>query len=79
MLCFLLKSTVVWNSAFPFWRFLVSEVLLGISETLHCSTSAPHLKIVPLLEVHQLLMLFTGTLTYSGPGTTSSVVFYNTV
>jgi hypothetical protein len=27
--------------------------------------SAPHLKIVPLLDVHQLLMLFEGTLTYS--------------
>jgi hypothetical protein len=34
---------------------------------------------VPLLDVHQLLMLFAGTLTYSEPGTVSSVVFYNMV
>jgi hypothetical protein len=40
--------------------------------------SDPHLKIVPLLDV-QLLMLFAGTLTYSEPGTFSSVVFYNTL
>jgi hypothetical protein len=53
--------------------------VLDISETLHCSISAPHLKIVPLLDVHQLLMLFAGTLMYSEPGTFSSVVFYNTV
>jgi hypothetical protein len=32
-------------------------------------------KIVPLLDVHQLLMLFAGTLTYSGPGTFSSIIF----
>jgi hypothetical protein len=28
------------------------------------SMSAPHVKIVPLLDVHQLLMLPAGTLTY---------------
>jgi hypothetical protein len=64
MLSFLLKFTLVWNSALPFWKLLVSEFLLGIPETLHCSTSAPHVKIVPLLDVHQLLMS-AGTLTYS--------------
>jgi hypothetical protein len=74
---FLLKFTLVWNSALPFWKLLVSEFLLGISETLHCSMSAPHVKIIPLLDVHQPLMLFAGTLTYSGPETFSSVVFYN--
>jgi hypothetical protein len=65
------------NSALLFWKLFVSEFLLGISETLHCSMSAPHVRIVPLLDVHQLLILFAGTLTYSGPGTFSSVVFYN--
>jgi hypothetical protein len=54
---FLLKSTLVLNSALPFWKLLVSEFLLGISETLHCSMSALQVKIVPLLDVHQLLML----------------------
>jgi hypothetical protein len=34
-------------------------------------------KNVPLLDVHQLLMLFAETLTYSDPGTFSSVIFYN--
>jgi hypothetical protein len=34
-------------------------------------------KIVPLLDVHQLLMLSAGTLTYSEPGTFSLIVFYN--
>jgi hypothetical protein len=58
---FLLKSTVVLNSA--------SEFLLGISETLRCSMSALQVKIVPLLDVHQLLMFFARTLTYSEPET----------
>jgi hypothetical protein len=44
---FLLKSTLVSNSALPFRKFLVSEFLLGISETLHCSNSAPHAKNYP--------------------------------
>jgi hypothetical protein len=60
-----------------FWKLLVSEFLLCMSGTLHCSMSA-HLKIVPLLDVHQLLMLFPGTLTYSEPGT-FSIVFYNVI
>jgi hypothetical protein len=34
-------------------------------------------KIVPLLDVHQLLMLPAETLTYSEPGKFSSVIFYN--
>jgi hypothetical protein len=51
--------------------------LLGISDTLLCSMTAPHVKIVPLLDVHQLLMLFEGTLTYSEPRTFSLTIFYN--
>lgn len=34
--------------------------MLGISETLHHSMSALHVKSVPLLDVKQLLMLFAG-------------------
>jgi hypothetical protein len=64
MQSFLLKSTLVLNSAFPFWKLFVSEFLLGISETLHCSMSALQVKIVPLLDEHKLLMLFARTLTY---------------
>jgi hypothetical protein len=41
-------------------ELLVSEFLLGISEIFLCSMSAPHVKIVPLLDVHQLLMLSEG-------------------
>jgi hypothetical protein len=65
------------RSAPLFWKLLVSEFLLGISEMLHCSVSAPRVKIVPLLDVHQLLMLFAETLTYSEPGIFSSVIYYN--
>jgi hypothetical protein len=74
---FLLKSTLVLNSVVPFWKLLVSEFLLGISETLHCSMSALRVKIVPLLDVHQLLILFAGTLTYSEPETFTLIIFYN--
>jgi hypothetical protein len=77
MLPFLLKFTLVSNSALLFWKLLVFEFLLGISGILHCTISAPHVKIVPLLDVHQLLMLSAGTLTYSASGTFSSVIFYN--
>jgi hypothetical protein len=74
----LLWATCCWQafilvskSALLFWKLLVSEFLLGISEILHCSMSAPYLKIIPLLDVHQLLMLFAETLTFSEPGTFS--------
>jgi hypothetical protein len=79
MLSFLLKFTLVSNSALPFWKLSVSEFLLGISETLLCSMSAPHVKVVSLLDAHQLLMLFARTLTYLEPGTFSLIVFYNTL
>jgi hypothetical protein len=75
MLCFLFKFTLVLNSALLFWKLLASEFLLGISETLHCSVSAPHVKFVPLLDVRQLLMLFAGTSTYSEPVTLFLIVF----
>jgi hypothetical protein len=77
MLSFLLKFTSASNSALLFWKLLVSEFLLGISEILHRSMSAPQAKIIPLPDVHQLLLLFAGTFTYSDPGTFSSVIFYN--
>jgi hypothetical protein len=56
MLSFLLKFTLVLNSALLFVQLLVFEFLLGISEILHCSMSAPHVKIFPVLDLHQLLM-----------------------
>jgi hypothetical protein len=61
---FLLKSTLVLNSALPFWKLLVFEFLPGISETLYCLLSPVHVKFVPSLDVHQPLRLFAGTLTY---------------
>jgi hypothetical protein len=76
---FLLKFTLVSKSAPLFYKLLVSEFLLGKSGILDCSMSATHVKIVPLLDVHQLLMFFAETLTYSEPGTFSSVIFYNIV
>jgi hypothetical protein len=74
---FLLKSTVVLNSALPFWKLLVSEFMLGISETLHCSMSALQVKIVPLPEAHQVLVLFAGNLTYSEPQPFALINCYN--
>jgi hypothetical protein len=74
---FLLKFTLVSKSSLLFWKLLFSEFLLGISEILHCSMPAPRVKIVPLLDVHQLLILFAEMLTYSEPGAFSSVTFYN--
>jgi hypothetical protein len=76
---FLFKFTFVLNSTLPFWKLLISEFLLGVSETLLCSMSALHVKIVPLLDVHQLLMLFACTLKYSGPMIFSLIIFYNTL
>jgi hypothetical protein len=76
MLSFLLKFTLVLNSALLFRKLLVFEFLLGISEISHCSMSAPYVKIVPLLDVHQLLILFAGTLTHSEPRKVSLVTFY---
>jgi hypothetical protein len=55
---FRMKFTFVVKSVLLFWKFLTFEFLLGISETFLCSESAPRVKIVPLLDVHQLLMLF---------------------
>jgi hypothetical protein len=72
---FLFKFTLVLQSYPLFWKLLVSEFLLGTSETLLCSMSALQVKIVPLLDIHQLLMLSAGTLTYSQPGTFSSIIF----
>jgi hypothetical protein len=75
MFPFLLKITLVSNSVLPFWKLLVPEFLLGISETLHFSMSAPHVEIVPLLDVHQLLMLSARTFTCSEPRTFYLIVF----
>jgi hypothetical protein len=46
---FLIKFTLVSNSALLFWKLLVSEFLPDISETLHCSVSAPHVTIFFLI------------------------------
>jgi hypothetical protein len=51
------------------------QVPVSISETLRFSVLAPHLKIVPLIDVHQLLM-FAGTLMYSQPGMFFSIMYY---
>jgi hypothetical protein len=73
--CFLLKFTVVLNSVLLLWKLLAFEFLLGTSETLLCSVSAPQADIVPLLDVLQLL-LFAGILTYLEPNLFSLITFY---
>jgi hypothetical protein len=74
---FLFKFTLVLSSVLLFWKLLVFEFLLCISETLHCSVSA-HVQLVPLLDMHRLVMLFAGTLTYSEPRAFPLIIFYNT-
>jgi hypothetical protein len=68
---------LVLNSALPFWKLLVSEFLLGNSETLHCSISALQVKTVSLLDAHQILILFARMLIYSEPETLALIVCYN--
>jgi hypothetical protein len=76
MRSFLLKFTVVLNSVLLFWKLLAFEFLIGTSETLLCSVSAPQVDIVPLLDVLRLLMLFAGILTYLEPDLFSLITFY---
>jgi hypothetical protein len=59
---FLFKFTLVLNSILLFWKLLLFEFLLRISETSLWSTSARNVK---MLDVNQLLILFSGMLTYS--------------
>jgi hypothetical protein len=73
MLSFLPKFTLV---QFP--PYFLEIFGLGISEMLHCSMSAPQVKFTPLLDVHQLLMLFEEMLRHSESGKFSTV-FYNTL
>jgi hypothetical protein len=59
----LFKSKLVLHSVLLIWELLDFHFLLGISEALLLSMSAPHVTIVLLVDVHQLLMLFAGPLT----------------
>jgi hypothetical protein len=68
----------VLHAVLLFRKLLVFEFLLGISGGLLCSMSAPHVKIVPLLDVRQLLMLFAGAMTYLETRTFFLIIFYNT-
>jgi hypothetical protein len=72
---FLFNFNVVTNSVL-FWKLLVFGFLLGTSETLLCSMSAPQVKIFPLLDSLQLLM-FAGTMTYLEPKLFLLIIFYN--
>jgi hypothetical protein len=78
MLSFSLKFILGPNFPPLFWKLLVSEFLLGVFATLHCSVSAPPVKIVPPQDVHQLQMLSAGMITCSDPGTFSSVTVCKT-
>jgi hypothetical protein len=58
--CSLFKITLALDSVLLFWKPLVFESLLGISKTFICSMSALLVKIIFLLDAHQLLMLLLG-------------------
>jgi hypothetical protein len=74
---FLFKFTLVLNSVLLFRQLLVFEFIPGTLETLLCSVSAPQVRIVPLLDALQLLMLFAGVLAYLESKTFSLIMFYN--
>jgi hypothetical protein len=73
---FLFKFTLVLNSVLLFWKLLVFEFLLGISETLLCSVTTHRVNFSLFFDVHELLILFAGTLTYSEPRTFSLIIFH---
>jgi hypothetical protein len=73
---FSLNFTLFLNFVLLFGNCWSSEFLLDTSETMLCLMSAPQVKMVPLLEVHQLLMLFAGTLTYLEPNLFPLIIFY---
>jgi hypothetical protein len=54
------KFTVAQYSVILFYKSLVLEFLLGISDTFVCSLSALLVNIALLLDELQLLMLFVG-------------------
>jgi hypothetical protein len=58
-------------------KFCPSEFLLGPLETLLRSMSGSQVKIFPRLDGLQLLILFTGTLTYLKPKLFFLIVFHN--
>jgi hypothetical protein len=55
------------NSVLLFWKLLVFEFLLGVSQNFVCSVSVFLAKTVILLDALQLLVLFVGTLIYFEP------------
>jgi hypothetical protein len=77
MHCFLFQFTLVLNSVHLFFKLLVFEFFLGTSETSLCSVSATEVKIIPMLDALQPLILFAGTLTNSEPKIFPSIIFYN--
>jgi hypothetical protein len=77
ILSFILKFSLLSNSVIPVWKLFVSEFLLGIPETLRCSSSAPHVQIVPALIVRQLLIVVCRDVDYLQLGTFFSTIYYN--
>jgi hypothetical protein len=61
---FLLMSTVALNVVLPYLKLLAFVFLLKISEIFLCLLLVLHIKFVPLLDVHQLQMLFAEILIY---------------
>jgi hypothetical protein len=58
MHCSLFRFTLILNSVLLFWKLVVFESLIVISEAFLCCMLAL------LLDAHQLLMLSAGTLMY---------------
>jgi hypothetical protein len=77
MHCSLLQITLAVNSSLAFWKMLVFEFLLSISENFLYSMTDVLLNIVLLLEELQVLMLFVVALTYLEPKVFLLIKFYN--
>jgi hypothetical protein len=71
MHCSFVKFILVLSSFLLFWK------LLGMLEVLLCSISASQIKIVPLLDALQLLIVFAGALTYLKPELFFSIICYS--
>jgi hypothetical protein len=71
------KFTLALNSVLLFWKLLIFEFLLSMSENILDSMSALQVKIVLFLDVFQVLMLFVRVLMYLEPKLFHLIILYS--
>jgi hypothetical protein len=62
-----------------FWKLLILEILLGVSETLHCSVSAFQEIIAFLLDALELVIIFATTVMCLEPKSILLMMFYDRI